>query len=104
MQTCVGFLRTLVTIHLIAWLAETAGWRWAFAFLAPGPPAGFVAMARLRASPDAARIAGGRRRWLPQPAAASASSSLRRFFTLADLSWPQAAEMSWPRGVRTGLA
>src|SRR5271170_6321484 len=33
---------------------------------------------------------------------ADRSSSLRRSLTLADLSWPQAARMSRPRGVRTG--
>ena len=36
--------------------------------------------------------------------AASAIRSLARLRTLADLSWPQAAMMSSPRGVRTGEA
>ncbi len=60
-QTSAGFLLTLVTIHMIPPLVEAVGWRWAFAFLAAGPYLGVWAMARLRAHPDAARLAGGRR-------------------------------------------
>jgi hypothetical protein len=37
------------------------GWGWAFALLAPGPALGVVAMARLRAAPEAVRMASGRR-------------------------------------------
>jgi hypothetical protein len=36
------------------------GWRWAFALLAPGPILGVLAMLRLKALPEARRIAGGR--------------------------------------------
>ena len=36
------------------------GWRWAFATLAVGPFLGVAAMARLRALPEARRLAGGR--------------------------------------------
>jgi len=60
-QTCVGFLLTLATIHLVPWLVERGGWRWAFAGLAIGPALGVVAMARLRTLPEARRLAGGRR-------------------------------------------
>lgn len=60
-QTCVGFLLTLTTIHLIPPLVEAIGWRYAFAFLAIGPFLGVWAMARLRAHPDAVRLAGGNR-------------------------------------------
>jgi len=60
-QTSMGFLLTLATIHMIPWLVETVGWRYAFAALAPGPLVGVVAMARLRAHPDAAKLANGRR-------------------------------------------
>lgn len=60
-QTCVGFLLTLTTIHLIPVLVEAIGWRYAFAFLAIGPFLGVWAMARLRAHPDAVRLAGGNR-------------------------------------------
>lgn len=61
MQTSLGFLLTLLTIHLIPPLVETAGWSYAFAVLAAGPVVGVIAMARLRAHPDAAKLAGGRR-------------------------------------------
>ena len=60
-QTCCGFLLTTVSIHLIPLLVERVGWRYAFAALAPGPVLGTLAMLRLRALPEAARIAGGRR-------------------------------------------
>ena len=46
-QTCLGFALTLPAIHLVPWLAERAGWGWAFAALAVGPALGCVAMARL---------------------------------------------------------
>lgn len=46
-QTCLGFALTLPAIHLVPWLAERAGWGWAFAALAVGPALGCAAMARL---------------------------------------------------------
>ncbi len=60
-QTCIGFLLTLVTIHLLPYLVELVGWRYAFAPLAIGPALGFWAMARLRAHPQAVKLAGGNR-------------------------------------------
>ena len=60
-QTCIGFLLTLFTIHMIPWLVDLVSWRYAFAALAIGPFLGVWAMARLRAHPDAVRLAGGRR-------------------------------------------
>jgi MFS family permease len=60
LQLAVGFTLTVATIWLIPVLEGGVGWRWAFAFLAPGPVLGVLAMLRLRASPEAARIAGGR--------------------------------------------
>jgi MFS family permease len=60
-QTSMGFLLTLVTIQLLPKLVDTVGWRYAFAFLAIGPVIGIIAMGRLRAHPDAAKLAGGRR-------------------------------------------
>ena len=60
-QTCIGFLLTLVTIHLMPSAIAFLGWRYAFAPLAIGPVLGIVAMARLRAHPDAAKIASGNR-------------------------------------------
>lgn len=59
-QTCAGFLLTLITIHLMPVFIETLGWSLAFAPLAIGPFLGIVAMARLRHRPEAARLAGGR--------------------------------------------
>lgn len=59
-QTSMGFLLTLVTIHLVPMMVDLVGWRFAFVILAPGPFIGIVAMWRLRQSPDAARMAGGR--------------------------------------------
>ena len=60
-QTSMGFLLTLATIHMVPWLADMVGWRYAFAALAVGPLIGVIAMARLRAHPDAVKLAGGRR-------------------------------------------
>ena len=48
LQTSLGFTLTLVTIHLMPVLVETAGWAGAFAVLAIGPALGCVAMLRLR--------------------------------------------------------
>jgi MFS family permease len=59
-QTCAGFALTTVSIWLIPPVVAAVGWRWAFAMLAVGPALGVVAMARLRALPEARRLAGGR--------------------------------------------
>jgi MFS family permease len=48
-QTSLGFLLTMVTIQGIPWLAQTVGWRWAFAVLALGPAVGIASIRRLRA-------------------------------------------------------
>jgi MFS family permease len=48
-QMAVGFALTVPTIWLLPFLEDEVGWRWAFAFLAPGPALGIVAMLRLRA-------------------------------------------------------
>ena len=60
LQLAVGFVLTVVTIRLVPLLQAGVGWRWAFAFLAPGPVLGVLAMARLHSLPEARRIAGGR--------------------------------------------
>ena len=60
-QTCVGFLLTLCTVHLVPLLAAAWGWQYAFSVLAVGPFLGVFAMSRLRVHPDSARLAGGRR-------------------------------------------
>jgi MFS family permease len=60
LQLALGFTLTVATIWLIPVLEDAFGWRWAFAFLAPGPALGVVAMLRLKSLPEASRIAGGR--------------------------------------------
>ncbi|MFN2595593.1 MAG: MFS transporter [Pyrinomonadaceae bacterium] len=60
-QTCLGFLLTLGSIHLVPVLVARVGWRYAFAALAPGPAFGIYSMLRLRALPEARKIAHGRR-------------------------------------------
>jgi MFS family permease len=47
-QMAIGFALTVPTIWLLPFLEDQVGWRWAFAFLAPGPLLGIVAMVRLR--------------------------------------------------------
>ena len=61
MQTCVGFLLTMLTIRLTPVLVDRLGWEWAFVFLAAGPVVGIVSMLRLRGLPDATRMASGNR-------------------------------------------
>ena len=61
LQTCLGFLLTLVTIRLVPTLERLVTWRSAFAFLALGPAVGVWAMLRLRRLPASARMATGRR-------------------------------------------
>jgi len=60
LQTAVGFLLTLVTIRGAPYLADAWGWQWAFPLLALGPVVGVAAMVRLRHSPEAQLLAGGR--------------------------------------------
>lgn len=60
-QTCLGFLLTLVSIRLLPTLVDAMGWRHVFATLALGPLVGIVAMLRLRALPRSRKLAGGRR-------------------------------------------
>jgi MFS family permease len=60
-QTSVGFLLTLVTIHLIPNLLEPLGWRYVFTILAVGPVFGIWSMLRLRELPEARQMASGNR-------------------------------------------
>ena len=48
LQLALGFTLTVATIWLIPLVVDFVGWRWAFAFLAPGPALGTLAMLRLR--------------------------------------------------------
>ncbi len=61
MQTCTGFLLTMISIRLVPLFVEHVGWGWAFVTLAVGPLFGIVSMARLRRLPEATRMASGRR-------------------------------------------
>ncbi len=60
LQLAFGFMITVPIIWLIPSLLEAFGWKWAFAFLAPGPALGILAMWRLKSLPEAARIGGGK--------------------------------------------
>jgi hypothetical protein len=60
LQLAIGFTLTVATIWLIPKLEGALTWRWAFAFLAPGPALGILAMLRLRSLPEAERIAQGK--------------------------------------------
>ena len=58
LQTCLGFLLTMVTLQLVPALATTTGWRWTFAVLALGPVAGIASIRRLaRARPRRGSLA-----------------------------------------------
>ena len=49
LQTCVGFLLTIVTIELLPRVAAATSWQWASLLLVPGPVLGAWAMKRLSA-------------------------------------------------------
>ena len=61
LQTALGFLLTAASIQLLPLTQSALGWSGAFAILAVGPALGVVAMLRLRARPEALRLANGRR-------------------------------------------
>ena len=60
LQLAIGFTLTVATIWFVPMWEESFGWKWAFAFLAPGPILGVFAMLRLKRLPEAVSIAGGR--------------------------------------------
>jgi MFS family permease len=47
LQTCAGFLLSMVSMRLMPVMAAGIGWRWAFLALVPGPVLGALAMRRL---------------------------------------------------------
>ncbi len=61
MQTCMGFLLTMVSIRIIPPLVEVVGWQWAFVVLVPGPLFGIYCMRSLRREPEAIKMASGNR-------------------------------------------
>ena len=54
LQTCAGFLLTMLTIRVVPWGVEAVGWPWVFVLLAPGPLLGAWAMRRLAMSAEPA--------------------------------------------------
>jgi MFS family permease len=48
LQLAAGFSLTVLTIFLVPLLRDSVSWRWAFAFLAPGPLVGIAAMSALQ--------------------------------------------------------
>src|SRR3981081_2768345 len=61
MQTCFGFLLTVISIELIPRFVGLVGWRYAFVILAPGPLVGVISMLRLRGGAGAGEDRGGTR-------------------------------------------
>jgi MFS family permease len=59
LQLAIGFALTAATIWLVPLARDAVGWPLTFVLLVPGPALGVVAMLRLRARPEARRIAGG---------------------------------------------
>jgi MFS family permease len=51
MQTCAGFLLTMVSMQLVPMAAARFGWQWAFLLLVPGPVLGWMAMEKLGRQP-----------------------------------------------------
>ena len=47
MQTCLGFLLTMLTIRVVPAAADLIGWQWSFLLLAPGSALGALAMRAL---------------------------------------------------------
>ena len=60
MQTALGFLLTMISIQLVPVARAAMGWQRVFTILAIGPALGVIAMWRLKRSPVAGRLAGGR--------------------------------------------
>ena len=52
LQTCIGFLLTMISMRVLPEVAGAIGWRWAFVLLVPGPFLGALAMKRLITSSD----------------------------------------------------
>jgi MFS family permease len=60
-QTSLGFLLTVVAIHIMPIAVAALTWKYAFAVLAVGPFLGVLAMWRLRRLPEAEKLANGNR-------------------------------------------
>jgi MFS family permease len=62
LQTCAGFLLTMISMRLLPAIAAQIGWRWAFLALVPGPLLGALVMRRLASDAVSISSAGGIRR------------------------------------------
>lgn len=60
-QTCAGFLLTLITIQALPYIVDAVSWKYAFMALTLGPIFGVISMVRLRHHPRARELASGRR-------------------------------------------
>lgn len=58
LQTCMGFLLTMVSIRLIPVFVNWFSWQWAFTILAIGPFLGALSMYKLKRLPIAEKIGG----------------------------------------------
>lgn len=61
LQTCIGFLITMVSIRVLPLVQTKLGWGAAFTMLGFGPVAGIIAMVCLYKVPEALKMAGGNR-------------------------------------------
>jgi MFS family permease len=60
-QTCAGFLVSMLTVQVMPHIVDAWTWHSAFAVLAIGPVFGVISMLRLRRHPEALKMAGGQR-------------------------------------------
>lgn len=61
LQTAMGFALTVIMVQALPFWIDSVGWKWGFAPLAIGPALGVWAMLRLRARPEASKLASGNR-------------------------------------------
>jgi MFS family permease len=60
LQTCAGFLLTMISMRLLPAVAASTGWQWAFLTLVPGPFLGALVMRRLAKETSAAMALSAR--------------------------------------------
>ena len=60
LQTCAGFLLTMISMRLLPAVAAWTGWQWAFLTLVPGPFLGALVMRRLAKETSAAMALSAR--------------------------------------------
>jgi len=67
LQTCIGFLLTMVSMQVLPLVAAAYGWRWVFLLLVPGPVLGAIAMRKLDRELAASRESATPGSQLPAP-------------------------------------